>query len=112
MKKLLFTLLAVMVTLTMNAEQVSKQNALQNLAKCVNRAGLNVAGFVLEPLAAATAETTAATTATTATITTKITTIKKNINNCDSDICTPSFSFFSVTNSSVSFSAMNCKNLI
>ena len=29
MKKLLFTLLAVMVTLTMNAEQVSKQNALQ-----------------------------------------------------------------------------------
>ena len=32
-----------------------KQNALQNLAKCVNRAGLNVAGFVLEPLAAASA---------------------------------------------------------
>ena len=33
----------------------AKQNALQNLAKCVNRAGLNVAGFVLEPLAAASA---------------------------------------------------------
>lgn len=31
----------------------SRQNAIQNLAKCVNRAGLNVAGFVLEPLAAA-----------------------------------------------------------
>lgn len=31
----------------------SRQNALQNLAKCINRAGLNVAGFVLEPLAAA-----------------------------------------------------------
>ncbi|WP_298770116.1 cell division protein FtsA [uncultured Fibrobacter sp.] len=31
----------------------SRQNAMQNLAKCVNRAGLNVAGFVLEPLAAA-----------------------------------------------------------
>ena len=33
----------------------ARQNALQNLAKCVNRAGLNVAGFVLEPLAAASA---------------------------------------------------------
>ncbi len=33
----------------------SRQNALQNLAKCINRAGLNVAGFVLEPLAAASA---------------------------------------------------------
>jgi cell division protein FtsA len=32
-----------------------KQNALQNLAKCMNRAGRNVAGFVLEPLAAASA---------------------------------------------------------
>jgi cell division protein FtsA len=32
-----------------------KPTALQNLAKCVNRAGLNVAGFVLEPLAAASA---------------------------------------------------------
>ena len=31
----------------------SRQNAMQNLAKCINRAGLNVAGFVLEPLAAA-----------------------------------------------------------
>ncbi len=31
----------------------SRQNALQNLTKCVTRAGLNVAGFVLEPLAAA-----------------------------------------------------------
>lgn len=31
----------------------SRQNAMQNLAKCVNRAGLNVLGFVLEPLAAA-----------------------------------------------------------
>lgn len=31
----------------------SRQNALQNIEKCVNRAGLNVAGFVLEPLAAA-----------------------------------------------------------
>ena len=32
-----------------------RQTALQNLAKCVNRAGLNGAGFVLEPLAAASA---------------------------------------------------------
>ncbi|WP_297698992.1 cell division protein FtsA [uncultured Fibrobacter sp.] len=31
----------------------ARQNAMQNLAKCINRAGLNVAGFVLEPLAAA-----------------------------------------------------------
>lgn len=31
----------------------SRQNAMQNLTKCVTRAGLNVAGFVLEPLAAA-----------------------------------------------------------
>lgn len=31
----------------------SRQNALQNITKCVNRAGLNVRGFVLEPLAAA-----------------------------------------------------------
>ncbi len=33
----------------------SRQNALQNLAKCIDKAGLNVAGFVLEPLAAASA---------------------------------------------------------
>ena len=33
----------------------SRPNALQDIAKCVNRAGLNVAGFVLEPLAAASA---------------------------------------------------------
>jgi cell division protein FtsA len=33
----------------------ARQNSLQNLAKCINRAGLNVAGFVLEPLAAASA---------------------------------------------------------
>lgn len=31
----------------------SRQNAMQNIAKCVERAGLNVLGFVLEPLAAA-----------------------------------------------------------
>lgn len=31
----------------------SRQNALQNLTKCINRAGLNVSGYVLEPLAAA-----------------------------------------------------------
>jgi cell division protein FtsA len=33
----------------------ARQNSLQNLAKCINRAGLNVAGFALEPLAAASA---------------------------------------------------------
>ena len=33
----------------------SRPNALQDIAKCVNRAGLNVAGFVLDPLAAASA---------------------------------------------------------
>ncbi len=33
----------------------SRQNALQNIERCVNRAGLNVANFVLEPLAAASA---------------------------------------------------------
>lgn len=33
----------------------SRQNALQNLQKCIQKAGLNVAGFVLEPLAAASA---------------------------------------------------------
>ncbi len=33
----------------------SRQNSLQNLQKCIQKAGLNVAGFVLEPLAAASA---------------------------------------------------------
>ena len=31
----------------------ARQNAMQNLGKIINRAGLNVAGFVLEPLASA-----------------------------------------------------------